>query len=37
VTGGIATEAVLAQVLVSKYSDHRVSRTHQQRWRCGAM
>jgi transposase len=36
-TGGMATEALLAQVLVAKYSDHRVSRTHQQRWRCGAV
>ena len=36
-TGGMASEAWLAQVLVAKYSDHRVSRTHQQRWRCGAM
>jgi hypothetical protein len=26
-----------AHVLVAKYADHRVSRTHQQRWRCGAM
>ncbi len=37
ITGGMATEALLAHVLVAKYADHRVSRTHRQRWRCGAM
>jgi len=37
IDGGMATEALVAQVLIGKYSDHRVSRTHQQRWRCGAM
>src|SRR4051795_8188362 len=37
VTGGMATEALLAQVLVAKYGDFRVSRTHQQRRRCGAV
>src|SRR3954451_9507319 len=31
VTGGMATEALLAHVLVAKYGDFRVSRTHQQR------
>jgi len=34
---GLATPGLLAQVLISKYCDHRVSRTHQQRWRCEAM
>jgi transposase len=28
---------LVAHVLVGKYADHRVSRTHQQRWRCGAV
>ena len=28
---------LLAHVLVSKYADHRVPRTHQQRWRCGTV
>src|SRR4051812_24459961 len=37
VTGGMATEALLAHVLVAKYADFRVSRTHQQRRRCGAV
>jgi len=37
ITGGMATEALLAQVLVAKYADFRVSRTHQQRRRCGAV
>jgi transposase len=37
IDGGMATEALVAQVLIGKYSDHRVSRTHQQRWRCGAV
>jgi len=37
IDGGMATEALLAHVLVNKYADHCVSRTHQQRWRCGAM
>ena len=37
ITGGMATEALLAQVLVAKFSDHRVSRTRQQRRRCGAV
>jgi len=36
IEGGLPTEATVAQVLVSKYADHRVSRTH-QRWRCGAV
>src|SRR3954447_21362695 len=37
VTGGMATEALLAHVLVAKFCDFRVSRTHQQRRRCGAV
>ncbi|ARQ13289.1 IS66 family insertion sequence transposase domain-containing protein (plasmid) [Rhizobium etli] len=36
IEGGIPTEATVAQVLVSKYADHRVPRTHQL-WRCGAV
>jgi transposase len=34
---GRATPAMLAHLLVSKYCAHRVPRTHQQRWRCGAV
>ena len=37
IDGGMATEALVAQVLIGKYCDHRVPRTHQQRWRCGAV
>lgn len=37
VEGGLPTEELVAQVVIGKYADHRVSRTHQQRWRCGAM
>jgi transposase len=37
IDGGMATEALLAHVLVNKYADHRVPRTHRQRWRCGAV
>jgi transposase len=37
IDGGLATEALLAHVLVNKYADHRVPRTHRQRWRCGAV
>jgi transposase len=37
IDGGMATEALVAHVVVSKFCDSRVSRTHQQRWRCGAM
>ncbi len=33
----MATEALVAHVVVSKFCDSRVSRTHRQRWRCGAM
>src|SRR5271156_575275 len=34
---GRATPGTLAYLLVSKYCDHRVPRTYQQRWRCGAV
>jgi len=34
---GRATPAMLAHVLVSKFMDHCVPRTHRQRWRCGAV
>jgi transposase len=37
IPGGMPTEATVAQVLVSRYADHRVPRTHRQRWRCGAV
>jgi transposase len=37
IDGGMATEALIAQVLIGKYGDHRVPRTHRQRWRCGAV
>jgi transposase len=37
IEGGMPTEATVAQVLVSRYADHRVPRTHRQRWRCGAV
>src|SRR5690242_6921469 len=37
IAGGMATEALLAHLLVAKYGDFRVSRTHQQRRRCGAV
>jgi transposase len=37
VEGGTPTEATVAHVLVSRYADHRVPRTHRQRWRCGAV
>ncbi len=33
---GRAGAGLLAHIVVSKYDDHRVSRTH-QRWRCGAV
>jgi Transposase C of IS166 homeodomain/zinc-finger binding domain of transposase IS66 len=32
---GVAGPGLLAHVLVSKYCDHCVSRTHRQQWRCG--
>ena len=34
---GRAGAGLLAHIVVSKYDDHCVSRTHQQRWRCGAV
>jgi transposase len=34
---GLAGPGLLAQAAVSKYGDHRVPRTHRQRWRCGAV
>jgi transposase len=34
---GLAGPGLLAHVLVAKYCDHRVPRTHRQRWRCGAV
>jgi transposase len=34
---GLAGPGLLAHVVVSKYCDHRVPRTHRQRWRCGAV
>jgi len=37
IEGGLPTERLVANVLVGKYADHGVSRTHQQRWRCGAV
>ena len=37
IAGGMPTEATVAQVLVSRHADHRVPRTHRQRWRCGAV
>ena len=37
IPGGMPTEATVAHVLVSRYADHRVPRTHRQRWRCGAV
>ncbi|ARQ11028.1 IS66 family insertion sequence transposase domain-containing protein [Rhizobium etli] len=36
IQAGLPTEATVAHVLVSKYADHRVPRTHQL-WRCGAV
>jgi transposase len=37
IEGGLPTEATVAQVLASRYADHRVPRTHRQRRRCGAV
>ena len=34
---GLPGPGLLAHVLVSKYADHCVPRTHRERWRCGAM
>jgi transposase len=37
IEGGMPTEATVAHVLVARYADHRVPRTHRQRRRCGAV
>jgi len=37
IEGGLPTEALVAHVLVGKYADHYVPRTHRQRWRCGTV
>ncbi len=34
---GWAGPNLLAMVLFEKYGQHRVSRTHPQRWRCGTV
>jgi transposase len=34
---GLPGPGLLAHVAIAKYCDHRVPRTHQQRWRCGAV
>jgi transposase len=34
---GRAGPNLLAMILTGKFCDHRVPRTHQQRWRCGAV
>ena len=34
---GLVSDRVVIDTVISKYSDHRVSRTHRQRWRCGAV
>ena len=34
---GLASDAVVIQTVIAKYCDHRVPRTHRQRWRCGAV
>jgi transposase len=34
---GWAGPSLLAMIAFEKFGQHRVSRTHQQRWRCGAM
>jgi transposase len=34
---GWAGASLLAMILFEKFGQHRVSRTHQQRWRCGAV
>jgi transposase len=34
---GRAGAGLLAHIILSKYDDHRVSRTQQRRWRCGAV
>jgi hypothetical protein len=37
IDGGMPTEALIVHIVVSKFCDSRVSRTHRQRWRCGAV
>ena len=37
IEGGMPTEATVAQVLVARYADHRVPRTHRLKRRCGAV
>jgi transposase len=37
VARGWAGPSLLAMIMFEKFGQHRVSRTHQQRWRCGAM
>jgi transposase len=34
---GFAGPSLLAMILFEKFGQHRVSRTHQQRWRCGTV
>ena len=34
---GWAGPSLLAMLVFEKFGQHRVSRTHQQRWRCGAV
>jgi transposase len=34
---GLVSDRVAIDTVVAKYSDHRVPRTHQQQWRCGAV
>jgi transposase len=34
---GLASDRVVIDTVVAKYSDHRVPRTHRQQWRCGAV
>lgn len=34
---GFLGPSLLAMILFEKYGQHRVSRTHQQRWRCGTV
>ena len=34
---GWAGPSLLAMIMFEKFGQHRVSRTHQQRWRCGAV
>jgi transposase len=34
---GLVSDRVVIDTVISKYCDHRVPRTHRQRWRCGAV